>query len=53
VNSGTGSLWLGNIADFNQYQSLLEWATRSVEAGYLVVWQSQLTRKADYHIEQI
>ena len=33
VNSQAGSLWLGNITNFNQYQSLLEWAARSVESG--------------------
>ena len=28
VNSETGSQWLGSITEFNQYQSLLEWAVR-------------------------
>lgn len=36
VNSDAGSQWLGNITDFNQYQSLVEWAVRSVEAGHLL-----------------
>jgi hypothetical protein len=36
VNSEVGSQWLGNIRDFNQYRSLVEWAGRSVEAGHLL-----------------
>ena len=36
VNSEAGSQWLGNIAHFNQYRSLIEWAGRSVEAGHLL-----------------
>jgi cobaltochelatase CobN len=36
VSSETGSQWLGNITDFNQYRSLLEWAVRSTEAGHLL-----------------
>jgi predicted metal-binding protein len=36
VNSETGSQWLGNITHFDQYWPLLEWAARSVEAGYVM-----------------
>lgn len=36
INSETGSQWLGNITDFNQHRSLVEWAVRSVEAGHLL-----------------
>jgi cobaltochelatase CobN len=36
VNSDAGSIWLGNLTDFNQYRSLLEWACRSAEAGTLL-----------------
>jgi len=36
VNSEAGSQWLGNIAHFDQYRSLIEWAARSVEAGHLL-----------------
>lgn len=36
LNSEFGSQWLGNIRDFNQYRSLVEWAGRSVEAGHLL-----------------
>jgi len=36
VNSASGSQWLGNISDFDQYRSLVEWAARSVEAGRLL-----------------
>jgi predicted metal-binding protein len=34
INSETGSTWLGNITDFNQYRSLVEWAARSVDTGH-------------------
>jgi cobaltochelatase CobN len=36
VHSESGSQWLGNITQFNQYRSLVEWACRSVEAGHLL-----------------
>jgi hypothetical protein len=36
VNSETGSQWLGNISNFGQYRSLVEWAARSVDAGHLL-----------------
>jgi cobaltochelatase CobN len=36
VNSETGSQWLAEITEFNQYRSLVEWAARSVEAGELL-----------------
>jgi len=36
VNSETGSRWLGNISDLNQYRSLVEWAVRSVDVGHLL-----------------
>jgi cobaltochelatase CobN len=46
VSSETGSQWLGNITDFNQYRSLLEWAVNSVKAGRLV----ELPREFGPHI---
>ena len=36
INSDAGSHWLGNITDFNQYRSLVDWAARSVDAGHLL-----------------
>lgn len=36
INSDTGSQWLAEITEFNQYRSLVEWAARSVEAGRLL-----------------
>jgi predicted metal-binding protein len=36
VNSENGSQWLGSISNFDQYRSLLEWAVRCVESGYLL-----------------
>jgi cobaltochelatase CobN len=36
VTSESGSQWIGSITEFNQYQSLVDWAARSVEAGHLL-----------------
>ena len=36
VNSVAGSQWLGNVTEFNQYRSLVEWAVRCVEVGNLL-----------------
>lgn len=36
VSSEGGSQWLGNITQFNQYRSLVEWAARCVDAGRLL-----------------
>ena len=36
VNSQTGSQWIGHITEFGQYRSLVDWAVRSVDAGYLL-----------------
>jgi hypothetical protein len=36
INSETGSQGLAEITEFNQYRSLVEWATLSVEAGRLL-----------------
>ena len=44
--SETGSKWLGNITDFNQYRSLVEWAVNSMNAGRLL----ELPREFRPHI---
>ncbi len=36
ITSEAGSQWLGNIKDFNEYRSPLEWAAQSVDAGHLL-----------------
>lgn len=36
INSEAGSIWLGNVTDFNRYRTLLEWAVRSTEAGQML-----------------
>ena len=36
VHAETGSQWLGNITEFEQYRELMEWAARSVDAGHLL-----------------
>jgi hypothetical protein len=48
IHSKEGSQWLGNITEFNQYLSLVEWATRSIEAGHLL----ELPREFNSHILQ-
>ena len=48
VKSGTGSEWMGNISEFNQYRSLLEWAARSVNVGHL----PELPREFKEHLDQ-
>ena len=48
VNSETGSQWLGNITEFNQYKSLVEWAVRSMDAGHLL----ELPREFEGHTIQ-
>lgn len=46
IQSETGSLWLANITDFNQYRTLVEWAARSVDAGHLI----ELPREFKAHL---
>ena len=41
VNSESGSQWLGNIKNINQYRSLVEWAVLSVDAGHLLELPSE------------
>jgi hypothetical protein len=48
VNSESGTQWLGNITEFNQYRSLVDWAARSMEAGLLL----DLPREFNEHIVQ-
>jgi hypothetical protein len=46
IHAETGSLWLANITEFNQYRSLAEWAARSVDAGHLL----ELPREFKSHL---
>jgi hypothetical protein len=48
VNSDAGSQWLGNITEFNQYMALVDWATRSMDAGRLL----DLPREFKAHVLQ-
>ena len=36
ISSETGTLWLGQISEFHQYQALVDWASRCKDAGKLV-----------------
>jgi tRNA A22 N-methylase len=48
VNSDAGSQWLGKITEFNRYRALVDWATRSMEAGRLL----ELPREFKAHFLQ-
>ena len=48
VSSESGTQWLGNITDFDQYRSLVDWAARSTEAGHLL----DLPREFQEHLMQ-
>jgi hypothetical protein len=43
--SGTSSLRLAEITEFNRYTSLVEWATKSVEAGRLLDLPREFDRR--------
>jgi cobaltochelatase CobN len=36
ITSSSGTEWLGNISNFEQYRSLLEWAVRCRDAGEML-----------------
>lgn len=36
VSDGSGTQWLGEITEFEQYREILEWAVRSRDAGELL-----------------
>lgn len=36
ISNESGTLWLGGITEFGQYQSLVDWAARSRDAGVLL-----------------
>jgi hypothetical protein len=36
ISNETGTLWLGGITEFNEYQALVDWAGRSRDAGELL-----------------
>jgi hypothetical protein len=36
ISNETGTLWLGQISEFQQYQALVDWASRCKDAGELV-----------------
>lgn len=43
VSDSSGSTWLGNIRDLRQYQTLVDWASASKEAGYLLSLPEELS----------
>jgi cobaltochelatase CobN len=36
ISNEAGTQWFGGITDFNQYRALVDWASRSKEAGKLL-----------------
>jgi hypothetical protein len=36
ISNETGTLWLGEISEFQQYQALVDWASRCKDAGEVV-----------------
>lgn len=44
ISNECGTLWLGQITEFNQYRSLLEWAIGSRDAGELLPLPQEFRR---------
>lgn len=44
ISNETGTLWLGQISEFQQYQALVDWASRSKDAGELVPLPKEFRR---------
>lgn len=44
ISSETGTLWLGQISEFHQYQALVDWASRCKDAGKLVPLPKEFRR---------
>ncbi len=48
ISDERGTQWLGGITEFSQYQSLLEWAISSVNAGELLLLPDEFQRCSIY-----
>ena len=48
ISNERGTQWLGEISQFNQYHSLVEWAVASVNAGELLTLPDELQRCSMY-----
>jgi hypothetical protein len=44
ISNETGTLWLGQISEFQQYQALVDWASRCKDAGKLVQLPKEFRR---------
>jgi hypothetical protein len=44
ISNETGTLWLGQISEFQQYQVLVDWASRSKDAGELLALPKEFRR---------
>ncbi len=41
ITSSSGAVWLGNISEFEEYRSLLEWAVQCRDAGEMLALPPQ------------
>lgn len=48
ISNECGTQWLGCITEFSQYQSLLQWAVSSVNAGELLLLPNEFQRCSIY-----
>ena len=48
ISNETGTLWLGQISEFQQYQALIDWASRCKDAGELVLLPKEFRRHTLY-----
>lgn len=48
ISNELGTQWLGGITEFSQYQSLLDWAVASVNAGELLLLPDEFQRFSIY-----
>jgi hypothetical protein len=46
IANETGTVWLGQISEFQQYQALVDWASRSKDAGELLLLPKEFRRHA-------
>ena len=44
ITTSAGTEWLGNVVDFDQYRSLLEWAVRCRDAGKMLPLSSSFQK---------
>jgi (2Fe-2S) ferredoxin len=53
ISDERGAQWLGGLTEFNQYQSLVEWAVVSMNAGELVRLPRDLKQFSMYPFRKV